>query len=130
MSQRKIKRVRLIAAKKLFKIPKGDCLSIDLESVNHPAWMTRAFKNNRYVVMIDDYAETTKGLAIKAMIQRHDGSKIPNHWSELQSIKNELFGDDSIGIEYFPKQTSVVDYHNIYWLWIFKEDVLPIPINP
>lgn len=122
---REYKRARIKLAKKLYKLAPGKLQPIDLSS--HPAWMTRAFKNNRYIVMIDDNAETDKGTAIKAMVQRLDDTPIPNHWSEMQKIKNELFGEEAVGIEYFPKVSALTDDHNIYWLWIFDEKLLPIP---
>jgi len=112
----------------LFKKPAGKFERIDLASRWHPEWMTRAYQNNRYVVMIDDCAKTTKGIAIKAMIQRHDDQPIPNHWAELQSIKNELFGTETTGIEFYPPESELVNDHNIYWLWIFPSDVIPVPI--
>ena len=119
------KRARVKLAKKLYHLPPGELRSIDL--CGHPTWMTRAYKNNRYIVMIDDNAETDKGTAIKAMVQRLDDTPIPNHWSEMQKIKNELFGKEAVGIEYFPKESELTDDYNIYWLWIFDEKLLPIP---
>lgn len=104
-------------------------MPVDLNLQSHPDWMTRAFKNNRYVVMIDDNANMTGGItAIKAMVQRHDDKPIPNHWREMQAIKNELFGDDATGVEFYPAVTKVQDYHNIYWLWILPDGELPIAI--
>jgi len=126
---RSINRKRKLQAKKLYKLPKGQLKPIDLSGKEHPVWMTRAYANNRYVVMINDNAMTNKGKAIRVMIQRHDDTPIPNHWKELQHIKNELFGKESIGIEYYPKESDLINEHNIYWLWIFDEKMLPIPIN-
>lgn len=115
-------------AKKLFKKSPGRLESVNLADRWHPDWMTRAYSNNRYTVMIDDNAKTNKGIAIKAMIQQHDNKPITNHWSEIQNIKNELFGSETVGIEYFPKASELVDEKNIYWLWIFHEDQIPMPI--
>lgn len=115
------------AAKRLLKKPIGKLLPIDLTGLNAPTWMTRAFRNNRYVVMIDDAASMTGGItAIKAMVQRHDDRPIPNHWREMQAIKNELFGKATTGIEYYPAESNLVNLHNIYWLWILPLDALPI----
>lgn len=126
---RKQNRERQRVAKRNFKKPVGKFYEIDLATTNNPNWMTRAFKNNRYIVMIDDNSITDKGSGIKAMIQRHDNNPIPNHWNEIQKIKNELFGKETIGIEYYPKESHLEDVHQIYWLWIFKEDMIPIPKN-
>lgn len=122
-------KMRQSKAKDLFKLEAGKLEIIDLSTREHPDWMTRAYSNNRYVVMICDNAETSKGAAIRCMIQRHDNTPIPNHWAEIQKVKNEIFGKEAIGIEYYPKESELVDVANIYWLWIFKDEThLPIPI--
>ena len=126
-NNRKHRRERIKKAKKHYKMVRGQLQPIDLTKRPHPIWMTRAYMNNRYVVMIDDHAQTSKGTAIRAMIQRHDDTPIPNHWLEIQHIKNELFGEEAIGIEYFPKESELTDEKNIYWLWIFDEGMIPIP---
>ena len=92
-----------------------------------PEWMTRAYKNNRFVVMINDRALTTAhGHAIRAMIQRHDDT--PISWQSKREIKNELFGTETTAIEYYPAESDLIDDHNIYWLWIFPEGILPKPV--
>lgn len=123
-------RERVKAAKKLMSKPETKFLQEDLSNRAHPDWMTRCFTNNRYVVMIMDDAPTTKGNAIRVMIQRHDNIPIPRHWLEMQRIKNEIFGKQTTGIEYFPTTNALVDVANIYWMWIFPDGVLPIPLIP
>jgi hypothetical protein len=91
-----------------------------------PAGMTRCFRNNRFTVMIYDNTQTTKGPATRALIQSHYNRPIDNHWSTLQKIKNEVFGPETTAIEYYPAESNLQDFHNIYWLWIFPEGVLPI----
>jgi hypothetical protein len=105
-------------AKKLLKRPPGRFEQIDLSKLEHPEWMTRAYKNNRYVVMIDDNARLMGASVIKAMIQRHDDKPIPGHWRQLQNIKNELFGTESVAIEVYPRESELIDDANIYWLHI------------
>lgn len=95
---------------------------------NAPSWITRLFVNSRYMVMIDDRAQTTAGTAIRAMIRANDGRTIVNHWSEIQNIKNEIFGVDAVAVEYYPAEDSVTDEANIYWIWVFPEGVLPLPL--
>ena len=119
-------KLRKSKAKQLFKKPRGLFEPIDLNENPGPSWMTRAFMNNRYVVMINDKAHLSDGvIAIKAMVQRHDNQPIPNHWREMQLIKNEMFGDETTAIEYYPPQSQLVDDFNIYWLWVLPEGVLP-----
>lgn len=98
------------------------------DSVRRPGWMTRAYLNNHYCVMVQDDARLRDGTkAIRALVQRHDNEPIDNHWAELQQIKNELFGRETIAIEYYPRQSELIDQANIYWLWIVPENKLPLP---
>jgi hypothetical protein len=112
---------------RLNKLPPGKFTAIDMSMHPHPKWMSRAYRNNRYTVMIDYNCNTTHGKAIKAMVQKHGDVPIPNHWSEMQAIKNEIFGPEVMAIEYYPKESELVDQHNIYWLWIFPEGIIPVP---
>lgn len=112
-------------AKKLLKKKKGKLLKIDLSKINHPQWMTRCYKNNHYCVMINDKVKMSDGsTAIRSMIQRHDDKPIKNHWREIQDVKNEIFGNETTGIEYYPAESELCDKANIYWLWIL--DSIPI----
>lgn len=114
------------AAKKRLKLPAGKLQPVDLSQTAAPDWMTRAYQNNRYVVMINDNAPTADNTpAIRAMVQRHDDKPIPNHWAEMQAIKNGLFGPEATAVEYYPPQSELVDKANIYWLWVFQDGVLP-----
>lgn len=122
------KRQRRLAAQKEMKKPEGIFAEIDLSTAkNQPFWMTRAFRNHKYIVMINDNAETSHGKAIRAMIQKHDDTPILNHWAEMQRIKNEVFGKDVTAIEYYPSEENLINDHNIYWMFIYPSGVLPIP---
>ena len=114
-------------ARKLMKKPAGQLEAVDLRRCEYvPNWMTRAYKNNRYVVMINDNAMTTHGPAIRAMIQRHDD--MPVSWAEKQAVKNEIFGNESVAIEYYPAEKNLINHHNIYWLWIWPDKIMPMPL--
>ncbi|HBD95060.1 MAG: hypothetical protein A2015_02185 [Spirochaetes bacterium GWF1_31_7] len=120
-------RKQLIEARKIMKLNKPLFIPIDLDNKQHPYWMTRAFANNKYIVIIDDNCESTHGKCIKAMVQRHDDNPIPFHWREMQSIKNEIFGEDTIAVEYYPKEIDLIDEANIYWLFIYPDNIMPLP---
>lgn len=118
---------RKSAARELYAKPPGPLVLCDLSTVSFiPPGMTRAYRNNRYTVMVYENTMTTKGPATKVMIQRLDNTPIPGHWNEIQKIKNELFGEETVGIEYYPAESNLMDTYNIYWLWIFPPDILPI----
>lgn len=128
---RKQPKERLKRAAKLMKKPAGKFEAIPIElASNVPSWMTRAYSNNRYTVMIDDNCIMSDGKpAIKAMVQRHDDACFPNHWAEMQSIKNEIFGSESVAIQYFPAKSKLIDKFNIYWMFVFSDGRLPVYEN-
>lgn len=117
---------RKSAAQEAFKKPAGKFEPCDLELITRiPPGMTRAYRNNRYTVMIFDNKKTTAGQAICALIQRYDNEPIKGHWREMQNIKNEIFGEETMAIEYYPAESRLLDTHNIYWLWIFPAGIIP-----
>jgi len=124
------KRQRRLAAQKALSSMSAKFEPIDLTEKKHPKWMTRAFKNNRYVVMVNDNAITSHGKAIRVMVQKHTDLPIINHWREMQNIKNEIFGKECVSVEYYPSESELMDDHNIYWMWIYPSGVLPIPVMP
>ena len=95
-----------------------------------PDGCTRAFRNNKYTVTVYDNDPTNKGFAIRVMIQNHYNKPIERHWSEIYKIKNELFGEETTAIEYYPAKSNTIDVHNIYWIWIFPDGVLRVPLLP
>jgi len=122
-------RERRLLAKKLMKQPVTKFKEVDLKTVSFiPFGMTRAFKNTRYMVMVFDNRKVSTGFAIQVLIQKHDDTPILNHWSEIQKIKNEIFGNEITAIEYFPPESKLVNQYNIYWIWIFPDGVLPTPM--
>lgn len=127
--RRKQDKERKKKARNLYKNSETFFEKIDLNEAEHiPPGMSRAFRNNRYTVMVYDNQKTTKGEATSVLIQKLDNTKITNHWSEIQRIKNEIFGKETPAVEYYPAESELINDHNIYWIWIFPEGVLPIPI--
>jgi hypothetical protein len=123
-------REQMKEARKLLKKMPGKFEKVDLSKRPHPLWMSRCYKNNRYMVMIDDNVRMSDGsTGTKAMIQRHDDAVFPDHWRELQNIKNEIFGREAVAIEYFPAESELSDRANIYWLFILPADSLPLPVE-
>jgi predicted SnoaL-like aldol condensation-catalyzing enzyme len=82
-------RQRKAIARKFMKKPVTKFSEIVLENQPFiPKGMTKAYSNNRYVVMIYENSLTTSGSATRCMIQKIDNTPILNHWSEIQKIKN------------------------------------------
>ena len=119
-------RERKRAAKKMMHGKKQPFEEIELSSVGDKLdGMTQAFKNNYYVVMVYDKTLMAGDVvAKKIMIQAHNDKPIKNHWRELQSIKSEIFGRETVAIEYYPPESTLIDDFNIYWLWIIPNQPL------
>lgn len=125
------KRQRRIEAQRLLQQPETKFEQVDLYNMRKdiiPTGMTRAFRNNRYTVMVYDESLTTAGNATRVLIQNHLNEPIKNHWAEIQRIKNEIFGPEVTAIEYYPAESQLINQHNIYWIWIFSAGVLPMPV--
>ena len=46
-----------------------------------------------------------------------------------QKIKNEIFGDEYIALEVFPRESELVDEANMYHLWVFKNTKLSFSLK-
>jgi hypothetical protein len=80
--------------------------------------LSKAWSDGKYAVMIRD-VETEWGRVQHACIRNVSSTGIP--WAEKQRIKNELFGENAVAIEVFPKVSELVDEANMYHLWILPE---------
>lgn len=84
-------------------------------------------------LLITDWGKVEHATIIavsKEMMFSSDGSRdIP--WSLKQEIKNEVFGENRLAIEVFPKTSNLVDVCDVYHLWVFPKDFnLPFGIHP
>ena len=88
----------------------------------------QVFQNNIFVVQVFNHPSSW-GEVKRAMIRRND--ELPIHdWNKIQRIKNEVFGEDAVALEVYPKQKNLIDVANIYWLWVLpKEFVCPIELT-
>lgn len=82
-----------------------------------PKGMIDAWCNDRFAVQHFAFGGQ-EWLSIK---RHHDGAAPPT-WAEMQRIKNELVGEDRVGVEVFPKASEVVDEADLYHLWLYPED--------
>lgn len=122
-------RERQILARREMRKPVTNFEPVGLAKASFiPKGMTRAFRNTRYIVMVYDNCPTSMGFAIRAMVQKHDNTRLAHHWKEMQAIKNELFGEETTAVEYYPAESNLEDNFNIYWMWIFPNGDLPIPV--
>lgn len=78
------------------------------------------FQNNKYIVQIFTDCEVIGKCATRVMIRRSDSAPIYS-WQDLFRIKNEIFGDEAVAIQVFPKVSELIDDANLYWLWLLKD---------
>jgi hypothetical protein len=77
--------------------------------------------NKKFSVSIHTY-NYKQGEGKKILISRNDGSKNVL-WADKQRIKNELVGSDRFAIECFPLESNLIDFGNVYWLYVMPEGV-------
>lgn len=83
-----------------------------------PGAIRSAFVNQVMSVQVSVDA-TDWGEVTHLWIKRHDGK--PVTWREMQRVKNELVGDERLGMEVYPPRSEVVDVANMYHLWVLPE---------
>lgn len=60
-------------------------------------------------------------MVLHIKVRRHDG-KDGISWDDLQKIKNECAGEDSVAVEIYPKENDVVNETNMRHLWVMPID--------
>lgn len=82
--------------------------------------MNEAYRevSGEYAVLVRTL-NTKLGTVKHAAIRNATETDIP--WSEKQRIKNEIFGEEKQAIEFFPKQSELIDEANMYHLWILED---------
>jgi hypothetical protein len=106
--------------KKALAAPPGLFREIPIPEINRAMGFIKAWANNRYKVSIA--LQPFEGrLVTKMLVSRIDDKPIPNHWSELQRLKNHFLGEEVVAVEFYPKASKLVDLANVYWLWVLPE---------
>lgn len=92
--------------------------------------MNEAYRatDGRYAVLVRTLETGQLGSVKHAAIRNAESTEIS--WSEKQRIKNELFGEEKQAIEFFPKQSELIDEANMYHIWVFVEKELTFGIGP
>lgn len=81
------------------------------------AEMDRGYTDGEYAVLVRTVESETFGPVLHAAIRNLLNTDIP--WRDKQRIKNELFGKERIAIEFFPKESELIDEAGMYHLWVF-----------
>lgn len=85
--------------------------------IHKPKPGVEVFKNSMYVVQAFQMKDSPWGFFKKVGVRRNDAQPIRS-WSDMQRIKNEIFGADSFAIEFYPKESMKVDDANLYWFFV------------
>lgn len=98
-------------------------LNININKETHPHLkdVTRCWEtlDNKYHILYDE----PNGYR-HLRISRIDGQPIHN-FMDMQEIKNDLFGDNAIAVEVYPKKSEFKDGSNTYHLWTWNEIKVP-----
>lgn len=86
-----------------------------------PEGLTKVFRNNQFIVELYCYVKnpfTFDGSIWTKVMVRHNTGKPVVQWSHLQDIKNQIFGKQTLGIQYLPPESKLVDAANMYWFFV------------
>lgn len=82
-----------------------------------PEWMEEIWHNSAYMVFVANVFSPRLGPLTQLMIQRRSGQDTRN-WAHMQRIKNEICGEERVGIEVFPAQSGVADTDTTHHIWV------------
>jgi len=105
---------------------------VDLSTIKakKPAGLVQAFRNNLYSVQVfERKMNWGEGNAALFGIRAHVGAMSSKMtWAIKQRIKNELAGPGRLAFEVYPPESELIDYVDMYWLWIMPEGE-PMPFK-
>ena len=83
--------------------------------------MNKVFVDEKleYCVMYRPIKSSEFGEGYHVCMRNDRSTDIP--WIEKQKIKNELFGEEYMAVEVFPRESELVDEANMYHMWVFKD---------
>lgn len=64
------------------------------------------------------------GMMRHLIIKRCDGKEIQATWSELQQIKNETVGEETIMVEMYPSERGVINEVNWRHFWEIPPELI------
>ncbi len=83
-------------------------------------------EKRNYCVLIRRIIVKDWGEVEHAAIRNTASTDIP--WAEKQRIKNEIFGEDRVAFEVFPKMDDLIDEANMYHMWVLPKGI-SLPVN-
>ena len=108
-----------------YEIDREDAVEMLMDDLkNCTYWLNSLYQVERRELHDDD----GKVVLIQLNIRRIDGAAI-HDWRHLQTIKNELVGEDCEGIELYPAESRHVDTSNKYNLWCSPDPTFRFPVG-
>lgn len=121
-------KARLIAA--LAKGPRGRLVQVDLplmhvlHEAGLPSSIVAGYRDNHHGVWLSIEGDMTH-----LWIRRHD-NQTSISWGTKQAIKNELCGEDRVGVEVFPRTVDLVDQAPMFHIWVYpKGHIMPFSLK-
>lgn len=84
--------------------------------------LDRVWQNHRYIVFLHRNDRMWMGQSWDRVMARRSDAEPMISWSDMQRIKNEIFGEEIEAIQFLPKQTKLVDQANLYWFFVRSEE--------
>lgn len=79
------------------------------------------YVNQYYLVNAYIYKEKEGGISRWTLaIYNHDRSAMRD-WREFQKIKNEICGEETIGFEFYPPESVVLDNANVFIMYVLPK---------
>ena len=94
-------------------------------------WLSEVAKvhhNTVFSVLVRTFWADGIGTMTHAAISTTNGADIA--WRDKQRIKNELFGEDALAVEVYPRTVDLIDRAPMFHLWIYPIQVkLPFGLH-
>lgn len=58
----------------------------------------------------------------------YDKQRKPS-WSDVQKIKNTLYGNEAYAVQVFPPESKLVDVIDAYHIWVKVDDLSIVPVG-
>lgn len=81
-------------------------------------WCDENYVNNRYSVQTSLFCDEDGDEMLHLWVRRHD-DVMPNSWSDLQRIKDEIAGPERVAVQVYPARSDLVDSANMAHLWVY-----------
>jgi len=119
-----LSRSKLIREYQALGLTKKEAIKIIRDLRQDEVWANDEFT----VTVTKDYPNGFELNVTELSIKRNDKEPIMD-WRKLQQIKNALVGKECDAIQIFPAESRLVDTANQYWLFVFTDPTVRVPLG-